>query len=1247
MGVSGLWQLVSPYGRRVSLDVMANKAGQSNDRVGLSRLSLQILAIDASIWMYHFVRAMPPNKKGPHMLGFFRRLCKLLFLKVKPIIVFDGPAPKLKRDTIAKRAREAEKAEARLRRTAQQLVKNRLLQKAASRVESEGTTAGAQGSSSSSSSTTGATGPDGSTAEVADSISVSSSSDSDASSDSEWSSARTLNGVPSSEEERRNEPSQRRRRWRYNKAVPSAFRGFLAERRGLDDIQVSQEAVRELEDMVQDQGQNSKSGGYDLDTVAQLPTMVRYKVLLEVRERVMNDGRARAIHHQAVAGAEGIAFASNTAQYMELVRVNEMISKTKLEIAKEEEEHRLAAKGEDSTAKGIYVPPEAVTSSSSSPSPPPEFEWRQKKKSRSRYMNNLDNLNYAPMEDFHLKHTLEEVLSGSPDSEAEGAVVKTEEKAGALESSDDALGNDSDSSSGVDFDNMFADDEPQGVKSTEEDEVAEVPLLRLSPARGRISNVNSDPGRSIGRLKVNLKRKGTSKELSSPEEIIPDKASQTVPLLVAKEDGICDVKMGADEPTAVLPQGGPVGDDGGELSRDSSELCAVHEPNSVAVSENEEGTVEMIEVFANKRPIDTATQSDIMMDDRGAVPASHKVEASPFSSSTAAESSSPGHLRPGSSVELPTAGDLTQPKIVSETRASAEPAEEELELGAKRLRRERSLSASRTKRIRDEARKPEGVSLDRPPIEGATRTAWVPQPRTVGQPRPSDDATREAESAEAKAALEELDDIDIDALVEIERKMIDIEEMPKPRNRSRNKANQAPLSAIDDLQNKLRVEEKLLEDNVNKLAKQQTEVDFRALKEEIQLLLTAFGIPWVDAPCEAEAQCVALVQNGLADGVISDDSDTLMYGADVVLRRLYFDAMYVEMYSSNRMPDRLREQDAMVSLAMLLGCDYTPGVLGIGAVNALEIIEAGYVGMERLLQLRVWASALVSEDPKEIEAPVPGEEGVDSLQLRQFKRDHGGYRSTWTFPKDFPRQDVWDALSRPVVDDSKEPFSWAEPDALEIEGLMSKYTDMTQESVAQLLRPVLEKEKSTMVQRRITDYFAPKFDRGRVVDVHSKRMQKAVKGLAREQSKKRKAATAPVELDDEDDEWHSRREFILDMDPYFRKNSGMWTEWERKTLLFLFYCCTLATPYSAYLDLQELKHQGTKPPRPVSLESRFMNQRRYDFTWMHPQDKFCSECRPVELECKKMCFDRYRSMDYRMYGFQRPRIQTFYSFSTW
>lgn len=56
-----------------------------------------------------------------------------------------------------------------------------------------------------------------------------------------------------------------------------------------------------------------------------------------------------------------------------------------------------------------------------------------------------------------------------------------------------------------------------------------------------------------------------------------------------------------------------------------------------------------------------------------------------------------------------------------------------------------------------------------------------------------------------------------------------------------------------------------------------------------------------------------------------------------------------------------------------------------------------------------------------------------------------------------------------------------------------------------------------MIQRRITDYFAPKFDRGRVVDVHSKRMQRAVKGLARQGSTKRKAATTPVELGDSDD----------------------------------------------------------------------------------------------------------------------------------
>lgn len=78
--------------------------------------------------MIQFMKAMRDEKgemvKNAHILGFFRRICKLLFLRVKPVFVFDGAAPALKKRTVAARRRQRDNAQTNLRKTAEKLLLN-------------------------------------------------------------------------------------------------------------------------------------------------------------------------------------------------------------------------------------------------------------------------------------------------------------------------------------------------------------------------------------------------------------------------------------------------------------------------------------------------------------------------------------------------------------------------------------------------------------------------------------------------------------------------------------------------------------------------------------------------------------------------------------------------------------------------------------------------------------------------------------------------------------------------------------------------------------------------------------------------------------------------------------------------------------------------------------------------------------------------------------------------------------------
>ncbi|EFJ44850.1 hypothetical protein VOLCADRAFT_82613 [Volvox carteri f. nagariensis] len=60
--------------------------------------------------------------RNAHLLGFFRRICRLLFHRVRPVFVFDGATPALKRHTNIARRRRREAQQGVLRKTAEKLL---------------------------------------------------------------------------------------------------------------------------------------------------------------------------------------------------------------------------------------------------------------------------------------------------------------------------------------------------------------------------------------------------------------------------------------------------------------------------------------------------------------------------------------------------------------------------------------------------------------------------------------------------------------------------------------------------------------------------------------------------------------------------------------------------------------------------------------------------------------------------------------------------------------------------------------------------------------------------------------------------------------------------------------------------------------------------------------------------------------------------------------------------------------------
>lgn len=187
--------------------------------------------------------------------------------------------------------------------------------------------------------------------------------------------------------------------------------------------------------------------------------------------------------------------------------------------------------------------------------------------------------------------------------------------------------------------------------------------------------------------------------------------------------------------------------------------------------------------------------------------------------------------------------------------------------------------------------------------------------------------------------------------------------------------------------------------------------------EDAKRLLSAMGIPWVQAPAEGEAQAAYMAKKGDAYAAASQDYDSLLFGAPRLVRNLAITGkrklprknVYVELKPELIELDKLLQtlgitHEQLIDIAILLGTDYNPeGVRGIGPKTALRLVKT-YGSIDKIIKT------------------IPKQEfPIDPLEIKKY------------------------FLNPPVTDDYK--LEWREPDEEQIIQILVREHDFSLERV--------------------------------------------------------------------------------------------------------------------------------------------------------------------------------------------------------
>ncbi|XP_038050845.1 DNA repair protein complementing XP-G cells homolog [Patiria miniata] len=997
MGVQGLWKLLESTGRPVSLESLEGK----------------VLAVDVSLWLHQAMRGMRDDggnvATNAHLHVLFNRICKLLFYRIKPIFVFDGSVPEIKRQTTVARRQKREIAAGKSKRTSEKIIKTYLQSHALQAVMGEA-------------------------------------------SGSQDSSTPKLKKLPTEPDMFELPP------------VPSALlQDSWSDSDSDDDTALRVDHF--------DRFQNLDDVDIDSESFQALPPEMQHEIITEMKENKKRNSWKTM---------DQLPKKSNdfsNYQVMKLLQKGKMTKR--IDVLQKEMSERnvgaIASMMDVESGRSHAVEGGRIMSEDS-----------------HHYL--LVKRNSSKMDADSSKMEADETPEIAEDASHQDKNVDSQGSKPTCEIEQDGqMANDvkvqSSSHMPWETDVIIIDDTEPDVDSKHAAEIAHVVKNLSNSGRNLIISDSSDKMSVIPKVESSnvIEKIGLKGQRSDSDDGIlkVDSHSQD-----SFKTGLFEnrTELGQDKETIVLIDDDQK--DSASLPRKAKEMSSMVQADQRVENEatskleqahqKEEQTSEVAETAKDlsEESVPTASPDVISVDaddENLAVIETSRQEMKKASDAAEMDSSVKEAAKDGvidADDASSSDGDFVEVPDQSSTRAIVE-----------------ELFPAST--FIPSAGVGEVTTLASSPSNSADiNTRDLSESRASQESVPMETEALVTEMDEGGGTQEEVGLEDVDDAEDIDEEIQeDLEaEMERRREEARKEWQAMNVEDVPHLEENLEAQRQMLRTERGKqerVAASITDLMYAESKELLQL----FGIPYVESPQEAEAQCAFLDRTEQTQGTITDDSDVWLFGGRTVYKNFFSKRRDVECFKNNDVKKQLvLDRCKLIILAMLLGSDYTEGIKGIGWVTAMEVLaQFPGQGVDLLKALKSWWDVAQEQLMPPVESQVKG-------KLRKL-----------TISASFPCQHVFDAYWSPVVDDSTEEFSWQSPDL----GLLREFArdklGWTRTKTDEILLPVMKKLNEKVTQSKITSFLQS--ERGDPRKVTSKRLQRVLRHLRNPQAAEQEEET--------------------------------------------------------------------------------------------------------------------------------------------